>query len=72
VAIHEGNLRRIPHFISAASPKALQRSMFLNNVKDGYEYRYFDISEDKKGKWIAWYYKIMTIEVSSLLPKGGE
>jgi hypothetical protein len=49
-----GKLRRIPHYLSAGSPKGLQRKMLLNNTKDGVEYRYFDIQKDGKN-WIAWF-----------------
>jgi hypothetical protein len=68
-----GDVKRIPHFLSAGSPKGLQRLMLLNNIKDGFEYRYFDIAQDKKGKWIAWYYKVIPIQSiapAGLLPKG--
>lgn len=51
-----GNSRRIPHFLAAASLRELQRRMFFNNVKDGMEYKYFDIQFDVVGnKWVAFF-----------------
>lgn len=51
-------LRRIPHFVKAASPEGLRRLMFRTNVRDGVEYRFFDITYDGKS-WVAWFYKII-------------
>ena len=65
-----GDARHVPHFISAANPDRLVRAMFLNNVKDHKEYRYFDIAWDGK-KWTAWYYKKVEIEIP-LTRKGSD
>ena len=46
----------IPYSISANTRAALTKAMFLNNVKHGAHFRYFDIAKVGK-EWIAWYYK---------------
>jgi hypothetical protein len=50
--------------------------MLLNNIKDGFEYRYYDISKDPDTKkWVAWFNKVMpiaSIAPGGLLPKGDE
>jgi hypothetical protein len=55
-----GNLRRIPHFISASTPRELMRRMLLTNVADGFEYKYFDI-QFINGQWVAWYNRILNL-----------
>lgn len=45
---------RIPKFLSASSPKGLQRLMLITQVKLGYGVNWFDISKDGS-KWIVWY-----------------
>lgn len=65
-----GNLRRIPHFISASSPRELMRRMLLQNVADGFEYRYFDI-QNVNGEWVAWYNRLIKVkELPERLSKG--
>lgn len=49
-----GNSLRIPHFLSASSPKGLERAMLKNNIKHGVEFHYFSINF-VSGKWIAWF-----------------
>jgi hypothetical protein len=51
-----GDVFNIPHFLSAEGPQKLLRAMLLNNIKNGTEYKYFDIQFDGK-VWIAFYYK---------------
>jgi hypothetical protein len=51
-----GNVLRIPHFLSAKSPRRLQQLMLEQNTKDGMEYTYQDIIFSD-GKWWAWFYK---------------
>lgn len=46
---------RIPKFISAGSPKGLQRLMLKTQVILGYGVEFFDIQNVGK-KWWAWYY----------------
>lgn len=56
-----GNSRIIPHYISAASLRELQRRMILNNMRDAIEYKYFDIQQDiSNQKWVAFFYKKAT------------
>jgi len=53
-----GQIRRIPHFIVAATLRELQRRMLLTNVRDGMEYRWFDIQFDSsQNLWTAFYYR---------------
>ena len=46
---------RIPKYITASSPKGLQRLMLLLQSRLGYGVHFFDIQFVKK-EWIAWYY----------------
>jgi hypothetical protein len=46
---------RIPKYITASSPKGLQRLMLLLQSRLGYGVNFFDIQFVKK-EWIAWYY----------------
>ena len=55
-----GNSLRVPHFLTAGSRDALQREMLNNNLKNGREYTYFDISFDGS-KWTAWFYRVAEI-----------
>lgn len=50
------NLLRIPHFLSASTPQALQKLMLEANAQDMCEYRYTSI-QFVGGKWYAWYLK---------------
>jgi hypothetical protein len=50
----------LPNFITAASPQALRRLMFLTNSRKGAMLEYFGIQsyEDRdKTRWIAWFYE---------------
>lgn len=67
-----GNSLRVPHFLSASTPQGLMRVMFQNNLKDGMEYRYFDISFDGS-KWIVWFFKIAEVkEIMAPQKKGNK
>lgn len=48
------NVFRVPQFLRAPTPEGLVRLMLLNNIKNGIEFRYFDIQKDQRG-WIAWF-----------------
>lgn len=61
-----GSARRIPHYISARSPSGLQRLMFLNNLRDGLEHQYFDISL-QGNRWYAWFYKEIKSEETTFV-----
>lgn len=56
----------IPNFIVASSPQGLRRLMRLNNLKLGGFVRYFDIQQDKSGKWYAWYHNDLKTEIQDL------
>lgn len=56
------DFRDIPKHLIADSPKGLQRKMMKNNEKYQKLFRYFDIQETNEGKWVCWYYDIMTAE----------
>jgi hypothetical protein len=49
------NLKRIPQFVAASSPKGLVQAMLKNNFRYGLEFQYFDI-QNSGGKWYAWFY----------------
>jgi len=40
-------------------------------MKDGWEYRYFDI-QFSSGKWYAWFYKVAKVTIPSGTLVGGE
>lgn len=46
----------IPNFLTASTLQELRRLMFLNNIKKGMFYKYFDI-QFVKGKWYAFYFE---------------
>jgi len=46
----------IPNYLTAATLQELRRLMFLNNIKSGMFYKYFDI-QFVKGKWYAFYFE---------------
>ena len=46
----------IPDFLKARSPQGLRRLMFLKNMKDGKQYKYFAI-QFAEGSWVAWFYR---------------
>ena len=56
--VESGNVFRIPHFLIAGSREALLREMLRNNLKDGKQYQYFDISFDGS-KWTVWFYRVL-------------
>ena len=49
-----GNSSRAPRFIKAGSATALSRSMLINNLKYGREFKYFDIQKQGNA-WFAWF-----------------
>jgi len=50
----------IPYSIAAKTRDALTKAMFLNNIKHGAHFRYFNI--EKVGKeWVAWYYRKLDV-----------
>ena len=51
-----GNSLRIPHFLVANTPQALQKLMLETNLLDLCEYKYTNI-QFASGKWYAWYLK---------------
>lgn len=57
----QGDVTNIPHYLEAPSLGELQRRMLQNNVKNGFEYRYFDIQKDGNN-WICFYYKKMNTQ----------
>ena len=61
----EGNVTRIPHFVSAKTPKKLQEKMFVNNIEHQMEFLY-DITHDGK-QWVAWYYKPVNSSIEELV-----
>lgn len=56
-----GNSLRVPIFLTAPTRDELVRLMLQNNLKNGKEYRYFDISFDGSS-WVAWFYSIIEIK----------
>jgi hypothetical protein len=64
-----GNSLRIPHYLLASTRDELVRVMFKNNLKDGMEYQYFDISFDGS-KWTAWFKKVVQTR-DIIAPKKG-
>ena len=59
-----GNSLRIPHFLSASSPKGLMRSMLKNNLRHGKEFVY-STPALYNSKWIVWF-NLETAMVSNL------
>lgn len=51
------NLGNIPDYIKARSPKRLRALMLETNIKYKAEFSYFDIQQDNKGNWIAWFFR---------------
>ena len=66
--------KRIPNYVRARSPLGLRRAMLLNNAKRNTFYEYFDISQDIKGDWYAWFMMDIGAEDVALLddPKHSE
>lgn len=56
-----GNALKVPQYVIARSPKGLLLSMLKNNLKDGMEYHYYDISFDGKN-WVAWFKKQLSYQ----------
>ena len=63
-----GNAFRIPMFLAASDRDGLVRLMLANNLRAGKEFRYFDITKDKK-EWVAWFYDVIPILAANILPK---
>lgn len=62
---------RIPKFISASSPKGLQRLMLKKQVSLGYGLNWFDIQ--KSGRlWFAWYLDNDDIDMHNVEERIGE
>lgn len=62
---------KIPKFITAASPKGLQRSMLKMQVALGYGVHWFDIQFVGK-VWFAWYYDNDDITLHNVEEKLGD
>lgn len=52
----QGDVTNIPHYLEAPTLEELQGRMLRNNVKNGFEYHYFDIQKDSD-RWVCFYYK---------------
>jgi hypothetical protein len=57
-----GNSFRVPMFIAAPTRDGLVRLMLDNNLKNGKEHRYFDISFDGSS-WVAWFYSVIEVKL---------
>lgn len=64
----QASFLRLPHFISAKTPKELQRKMLIVNANNNMQYEFFSIQFDGKN-WFAWYVKELKID---LVPQNGE
>ena len=51
----EVSLTRIPNFLSAGSPKGLQRLMLKNNISRGIVFSYDIVWVESDKKWYAWF-----------------
>lgn len=57
----EGNSNRVPHFVSAMTPKKLQQEMLRVNTEGHMQYNW-QITHDGK-KWVAWYYAVINDDI---------
>ena len=58
----QASFLNIPHFVTAKSPKELQRKMLVNNMNSSMQYEYFSIQFDGK-QWFAWFIKEQSVNL---------